>query len=155
MSQLQLTYILIFALGAWTLILSFFLIKAVRRYTKLTKGANNVDLGRVLEDIIKRSQASEENLAQISKELETFGIKTRSFLQKFTLIRFNPFEEEGGDQSFVVAFLDGKNDGVVISSLHSRSGVRIYAKQVEGGKSAKHQFTKEEKEAVEKSARQI
>ncbi|KKS83375.1 MAG: hypothetical protein UV59_C0041G0007 [Candidatus Gottesmanbacteria bacterium GW2011_GWA1_43_11] len=155
MSQLQLTYILISALGTWTLILSFYLIKAVRRYTKLTKGADNVDLGRVLEDIIKRNQKNEENVVQISKELENFQNKTRSFLQKFTLIRFNPFEEEGGDQSFVIAFLNGKNDGVVISSLHSRSGVRIYAKQVENGKSAKHQFTKEEKEAVEKSARQI
>ena len=155
MSQSQVTYILISALGAWILILSFYLVKAIRRYTKLTKGADNVDLSGILEDIIKRNRKSERDIVQISKELESFQNKTRSFLQKFTLIRFNPFEEEGGDQSFVIAFLNGKNDGVVISSLHSRSGVRIYAKQVEGGKSAKHQFTKEEKEAVEKSARQI
>ena len=72
MSQLQTTYILISALSAWTLILSFYLVKAVRRYTKLTKGANNVDLGRVLEDIIKRNQKNEENVVQISKEMESF-----------------------------------------------------------------------------------
>ena len=81
MSQSQVTYILISALGAWILILSFYLVKAIRRYTKLTKGADNVDLGRVLEDIIRRNQKSEENIVQISKET--------TFRMRLNLLRSN------------------------------------------------------------------
>ena len=154
MYQLQPTDFLLIALGIWLTLLSFFLIKTIGHYRRLTKGAANVDLGSLLERIIKGSETQEENLSSLSKELEKFQSKAQGFLQKFALIRFNPFEDEGGDQSFVVALLDGKNDGVVISSLHSRVGVRVYAKSVQGSKAAKHQFSKEEKEAVEKAARQ-
>lgn len=102
---------------------------------------------------MKRSELQEENISKLSDKLEKFGNKAQEFLQKFSLIRFNPFEDEGGDQSFVVTILDGKNNGVVISSLHSRTGVRVYAKSVENAKADKHPFTKEEKEAVERAAR--
>ena len=37
------------------------------------------------------------------------------------LVRFNPFEDTGGNQSFALALLDGRGDGFVVSSLHSRT----------------------------------
>mgnify|MGYP001581619117 FL=1 len=55
----------------------------------------------------------------------------------------------------MVALLDGANNGIVISSLHSREGTRVYAKSVVGAKAHTHPFSKEEKEVVEKAARQV
>ena len=48
-------------------------------------------------------------------------------------MRYNPFEETGGNQSFALALLDAKGDGWVLSSLHARPGTRVYAKAIGGG----------------------
>ena len=56
-------------------------------------------------------------------------------MQKVGLVRYNPFEETGGNQSFALAMLDADGDGWVLSSLHARSGTRVYAKAVSAGRS--------------------
>ena len=45
----------------------------------------------------------------------------------------NPFEDTGGNQSFALAMLDADGNGWVLSSLHARSGTRVYAKAIRGG----------------------
>ena len=50
------------------------------------------------------------------------------------LVRYNPFEDTGGQQSFAMALLDGAANGVVISSLHSRQQTRIYLKTINAGR---------------------
>ncbi len=71
-------------------------------------------------------------------------------IKKVGVVRFNPFIKMGGDQSFVIALLDGKNDGFVISSLFIKEGNRVYTKAIKKGKS-EHTLSKEEIEAVEKA----
>jgi hypothetical protein len=51
------------------------------------------------------------------------------------VVRFNPFEDTGGNQSFAVALVDAHGDGFVLSSLHGRGGTRVYAKAVANGSS--------------------
>lgn len=75
-------------------------------------------------------------------------------IHKVGIIRFNPFKDIGGDQSFAVALLDGKDAGIVISSLHTREGTRIYSKPITKGASEKYTLTEEEKQAI-KSAQTI
>ncbi len=58
----------------------------------------------------------------------------RKAFQRLGLVRYNPFEETGGNQSFALALLDAKGDGWVLSSLHARSGTRIYAKTISAGR---------------------
>jgi hypothetical protein len=72
-------------------------------------------------------------------------------VHKVGVVRFNPFKDLGGDQSFSIALLDGENNGVVVSSLHTREGNRVYAKPVELGKAVKHPLTEEEQEAIKKA----
>ena len=55
--------------------------------------------------------------------------------QRVGLVRYNPFEETGGNQSFALALLDADGDGWVLSSLHARSGTRVYAKAITRGRS--------------------
>ena len=63
------------------------------------------------------------------------------------LVRFNPFEDTGGNQSFALALLDAHGDGVVVSSLHARTLTRVYGKAVAGGKS-EAALSDEESEAL-------
>lgn len=86
-----------------------------------------------------------QELFEISNKLHSLVQKS---LHKVGVVRFNPFKDIGGDQSFALALLDGKNSGVVISSLHTREGTRIYSKPVAKGTSEKYALTDEEKAAI-------
>lgn len=97
---------------------------------------------------IKKITIDTQELYEITSELRT-GIAQS--ITKCGVIRFNPFSGEGGNQSFVVALLDDAYNGVILTSLYSRtSGSRIYAKEVIAGQS-EISLTKEEKEALEKA----
>ena len=73
-----------------------------------------------------------DDLAARTAALEARG---RRAFQRVGLVRYNPFEETGGNQSFALALLDADGDGWVLSSLHARSGTRVYAKAIAGGRS--------------------
>ena len=73
--------------------------------------------------------------------------RTRGSLQHIGLVRFNPFEDTGSDQSFAIALLDDRKDGIVISSLHGRANTRVFAKPVENGTS-RHALSNEEANAI-------
>ena len=135
----------------WLALLNFYLFKIVAGYKKLAHGTKNLNLEQILEGIHARVDLSEKRVNQLVEEIAKLEIANKFNIQKHALIRFNPFEDTGGDQSFAVALLDGQDNGVVISSLHSRGGTRVYAKAVAGGKSTNYPFSKEEKEVVEKA----
>jgi hypothetical protein len=67
--------------------------------------------------------------------------------QRVGLVRYNPFEDTGGNQSFALTIIDPRGDGLVISSLHARSGTRLYAKSIAGG-TAETALSAEETEAL-------
>ena len=66
------------------------------------------------------------------------------------MIRYNPFADTGGDQSFAIALLDSLGNGVVLSSLHSRTDTRVFAKPVQSGRS-RYQLSDEEQDAIKKA----
>lgn len=71
-------------------------------------------------------------------------------VQRVGLVRFDAFEDMGGQLSFAVALLDAAGDGVVLSSINGRSETRVYAKQVERG-SSRHNLSGEEEEAIRRA----
>ncbi len=77
------------------------------------------------------------------------GITQRT-IQKTSVVRFNPFNEMGGNQSFVIALLDANDNGMVISSLFVKEGSRIYTKTIKKGK-PDYKLSKEEQEALKKA----
>jgi hypothetical protein len=72
-------------------------------------------------------------------------------LQKVGFVRFNPFSDTGGDQSFCLSVLDDEDSGIVLSSLHSRGQTRVYAKAVKKGKGKDFELSKEELETIKKA----
>src|SRR5688572_63669 len=71
----------------------------------------------------------DEVLSEV-KYVHDFRAVNLKNLQKISLKRFNPYQDTGGDQSFAVALLDGKDNGLVITSLHARTGTRVFAKEI-------------------------
>ncbi len=105
---------------------------------------------KVLEtpkETLKRIERLEEEIEETNKALKEIREKSRNNLQKVGVVRFNPFKEIGGDQSFSIAVLDENNSGFVITSHYGRESNRIYAKPVEKGKSD-YVLSKEEGQAI-------
>ncbi len=96
-----------------------------------------------LADVIHRLVQAEHSLIDIEPRLRTVEEISQIAIQRMGFMRFNPFEHTGSDQSFAIALLDHANNGVVISSLYTREGVRVYAKEIRNGIS-KHQLSDEE-----------
>lgn len=110
--------------------------------------------GKDLEDLILRNNQEIEkldkdieDLYQVSDKINKIALKG---IQKVGLVRFNPFKDTGGNQSFVLALLDASNNGVIISSLYTRQETRIYSKPISSGVSP-YQLSEEEKEAIKKA----
>lgn len=92
-----------------------------------------------------------ERLEEVLNEVENLRSFKRQFLksvQKVGLKRYNPYHDTGGDQSFSVALLDGRGDGLILTSLHSRAGTRVFAKPVKNGKESGFPLSAEEQEVV-------
>ena len=98
------------------------------------------DKNNDLEERIKEAFLRIKNLDEICERT----------IQKTGIVRFNPFNEMGGNQSFVIALLDAKNNGFVISSLFVKEGNRVYSKMVRNGKSD-HSLSGEEVEAINRA----
>jgi len=96
-----------------------------------------------LKEVLKQFEELKKEVKEISR-ISSFSV------QRVGIIRYNPFSEVGSDQSFSVALLDRDNNGVVISSLYSRDGNRVYGKPVKNGKS-EYSLSGEEKKAIEKA----
>ena len=144
----SLIFIILAILFIWLIILTLLYFFSVKHYRTLTKGVGRNDLKKILDEHLKKLDTNIKDLNTLKKVVGEIKEKDLKHFQKRALVRFNPFGDTGGDQSFAIALLDEKNNGVVISSLHGRSGTRIYGKPVKDGKEAGYQFSDEEKEAV-------
>lgn len=103
-----------------------------------------------LEEIFYQFKNLKKDLKKISKELESLKEENKFSIQKVGVIRFNPFKDLGGNQSFSIAFLDGNNDGVVVTSFYSRDGNRVFGKPIRKGRS-QHVLSEEEEKAIERA----
>jgi len=103
-----------------------------------------------LKEILSQFKDLEMNFERLAQELENFKKESELSIQKIGIIRFNPFSNVGGDQSFSLALLDGDNNGVVITSLYSREENRVYGKPIKKGLS-EYPLSEEEKEAIKQA----
>jgi hypothetical protein len=100
-----------------------------------------------LKEVLEEFNQLRKEFEKVLKEFENLKEKEKFNIQKVGVVRFNPFEDVGGNQSFSIALLDGKDDGVVITSLYLKEGNRVFAKPIKGGKSD-FNLSKEEIEAI-------
>jgi hypothetical protein len=132
----------------WSIIVHSKLSKLKRRNQEIFADSNIKNLEDILANqskSIKSPDREIQELYNISNQINNLSFRG---IHKIGMIRFNPFNDVGGDQSFSLALLNGKNNGVVISTLYSREGTRIYAKSVVAAASEKYPLTEEEKQAI-------
>ncbi len=132
----------------WLGVLTFFLLRMIKKYIVLTDGVNKKNLDSVLVSIVKSVQGTKKDLANLTERCATIEKSGEFHIQKIGLLRFNPFKDTGGDQSFIMTLVDAKDTGVIITALYSRTGMRWYAKKILKGNGVEHELSEEEKKAL-------
>lgn len=132
----------------WLAGVTIFLFRISSHYNRLTKGVSTKTLKSILEDVLQQVAVSHKEIEEIKKRTQALEIQSEVPIQKVGLLRFNPFKDTGGEQSFILALLDAQGSGVVLSSLYARSGARWYAKKVTEGKGVEHELSDEEKQVI-------
>ena len=132
----------------WVVVLTLQLRALHTFFQKFTEGIDKKDLKTALETIQMYLNKQQQTLKTLDKDFDELAKTQKKAMQTFSLLRYNPFEETGGNQSFVVSLLNAEGDGIVLTSLHSRELTRIYAKEVHAGTFEKSTYAKEEQEAI-------
>ncbi len=127
------------------------LLIAERKLRPFLGSAKNKMPERLLLEHVSELEALKRETLRLGQMLETMKIDSRRSVQKIGMVRFNPFSNSGGDQSFAIALLDGHDNGFVISSIYAQGGPLVYAKPIEQGISS-YPLSDEEKKALEKAA---
>ena len=110
---------------------------------------------RTLEDALLEAQ---NNFLALSRAHATLEKKTASLdermkksISRVGTIRFNPFRgTSGSNQSFATALMNEEGSGVVLSSIHSRDHVSVFAKPLKTHES-EYELTGEEQKAIEEA----
>ncbi|HUR16379.1 MAG TPA: DUF4446 family protein, partial [Candidatus Limnocylindrales bacterium] len=98
----------------------------------------------------ERLERFDQELRDLARRLEAAEARGERSLHRIGVVRYNPFPDTGSNQSFVLAVLDAKSDGFVMSSLHSRQQTRVFLKALAAGRSDSA-LSKEETEAIDRA----
>ena len=121
--------------------------KRLKRFFLGKKAKDLEDTISILEGEITKLNKAKDNT---EKEIISINTKLKKSIRGLETIRFNPFPDQGSNQSFAVGMLNEEGDGLVISSLYSRDRMSVFAKPVKNGKS-EYELSTEEKMALEKA----
>ncbi len=99
------------------------------------------------KELLREIESLREEVSFLSSKVEKLTKEKKSFIQQVGIVRYNPFSEIGGNQSFSLAVLDEKKDGFVITSIYAREGNRVYAKPIKNN-SSDHTLSEEEGKAI-------
>ncbi len=136
--------------GIWLFVLSVIVFSIFNKFRKLTREVKKGNLISVLDKVIKAEAKNTKDLKKLTRNLNSLEEEVTLHVQKVGLIRFNPFDELGGDHSFSLALLDGVDTGIILTGLHTRERTRIYIKYIKKGKS-EYELSKEEQKALLKA----
>lgn len=149
--QLQLMIAGLVIIFIWLALLTVYLRRQNQKYSVFTEGMSKKTLEEVLSNIVKDQRVTKKDIDYLTHRCDNIEKDGLLHIQKIGLIRFNPFKDTGGDQSFILSLIDAKETGVVITALYSRSGTRWYAKRVVNGKGAEHELSEDEKKSLSKA----
>lgn len=134
------------------LILQFFWLRAkvnrlYRKYKYFMMGEDGGSIEMKLSTDVRELRDMVESSQGMLHQQELLATMQLKSFQKIGLVRYDAFDETGDKLSFSLTLLDGKNNGVVLSSLAGHDASRIYAKAVTGGE-CREALSAEEAESI-------
>jgi uncharacterized protein DUF4446 len=127
-----------------------------RRLTVLRRGQTAI-LGGSSRDVVDFAVSLQARIDDLHRAVdEVAGGLTRvdrrvdGAVTNTSVVRYDAYEDTGGQQSASFAFLDATRTGTVVTAIQGRDYARIYVKELDRGR-ASVALSPEEQEAVERA----
>jgi len=117
---------------------------------QLMSDTSGGSLEEVLYEYVNRVRHGVAVAEEARAQVRALMPLVRSSLQHAALLRFNAYDDIGGEQSLALVLADARGDGVVLTCLHGRDGTRVYGKPLVGWVS-EYNLSLEEAQAVERA----
>jgi len=132
------------------ILVAVWIISTEKRLKRFFLGKKAKDLEDTIESLENDIADLKKTKIQVEKDLATINTKLKKSVRGLETIRFNPFTDQGSNQSFAIGMLNEEGDGVILSSLYSRDRMSVFAKPIKNHKS-EYELSTEEKNVLEKT----
>lgn len=145
----------ILGLSLLSLVLLIGMFSLAGKLRKLNRKRNSKLQSESIGDILDCLTNQQDAIERLDKQLG--DVLSRQFEQADTvatclknvgIVRFNAFDDVGGEQSFAVVMLDSDRNGVAVSSIYGRQDSRVYAKAISKGQ-GERPLSEEEQKALD------
>ena len=121
--------------------------RMLRHYRMLSTGVDGQPLDQLLQQVLERSESASASLERLERELGALGESAKGHIQRVGVVRYNAFNDTGGDQSFAIAMLDSEGTGALFNGIFHRTECRVYAKPIRDWAST-YSLSEEEEAAI-------
>jgi hypothetical protein len=139
--------VLVLVLFGWVALLNNRMARQSKMVRQFFQGPEGEDLEGLLRRSMEIADSSAKRCEESQSNVGLMSLQLRSCVQHFALVRYDAFTDVTGQQSFSLAFLDGNDNGVVVSSIFGRTTSRTFGKMIVSGQ-PEQQLSDEEQEAL-------
>ena len=143
----MITNILVLVIFTWLLILTYFVLRILRRYLKITSYSKSENLGDIIDNLLKSFQSTKFGLTKLEKNVAGINKEMQTHFKKIGIVHYSAFKK-GLENSTVLAILRNDDSGFIINFIHTHEGVRVYTKKVKGEKNQDNSLSPEEVKAI-------
>lgn len=142
------TFVVILILFVIVVVLSINLKKISKKYNKFMGGKNAKSLEKDIMGLYEDNKLIKTSMEKNRKDIENLYRKFEGAFQKIGIVKYDAFNQMGGQLSFSLVLLDENDNGFVLNSVHSTEGCYSYTKEIKNGLS-EISLGEEEKKALD------
>lgn len=131
----------------WNVVINVKLSRMKKTMQSILGDTGVQDLPKVMEHVHEFMAKLSEKQKDHASQLDQIQQMLARMKGNVGVHRYNAFSDTGSDLSFSIAMIDQSKDGVVISGIHNRDDMYVYAKPLIKGES-NYSLTLEEKQAI-------
>jgi uncharacterized protein YoxC len=121
--------------------------KLTKRVDDLTSGGDGKSLEAELDQIIEDNRRLLDDSDRNSEDIRKIFERLKAVYQKMSIVKYDAYEQLGGEMSAVVVLLDENDNGVLLNNVYSPEGGYVYTREIEKGK-CRHELGAEEEQAL-------
>ena len=110
--------------------------KLKKRLDKFVLGKDGLSLEQDIIGLFEDNKFLKNSAEKNKKDIRTLYKRMETAYQKMGLVKYDVFNQMGGQLSFSLALLDENNNGFIINSVHSTEGCYSYTKEIRNGESS-------------------
>ncbi len=128
-------------------------VKLTNRMNAFMLGKDASSLEEEITDLFAINKNIVEKVRENRKDIRKIYRKFTKAIQKVGIVKYDAYQQMGGDLSFSMALLDEENNGFIMNSVHSTEGCYTYTKEVRDGR-CDLELGNEERISLEKAVNQ-